>query len=100
MFTKTVFALLTATATLGAVITRDESHNVQLIDNCGSGNAVFLHQGGPAQGSGTINGPLNGGVAWVDGFAGTDYQSSGVNCGIVEFSTDDLGERPGRCLML
>lgn len=38
------------------------------------------------QGSGTINGPLAGGVAWITGLAGHDCQNSGVNCGTVEFT--------------
>jgi len=68
-------------------VAAQESHNVQLINNCGSGNAVFLYQGnGNPRGSGTINGPLLGGVAWVNGLAGHNCLSSGVNCGIVEFS--------------
>lgn len=35
-------------------------------------------------GSRTINGPLYGGVAWMDGYKGCGM--SGVNCGTVEFS--------------
>lgn len=64
-----------------------EHHNVRLINRCGSGRAVFLYQGDsrPA-GSRTINGQLLGGVAWIDGFARANCLSSGVNCGIVEFS--------------
>ncbi|KAK7060704.1 hypothetical protein VNI00_000434 [Paramarasmius palmivorus] len=64
-----------------------ESHTVKLVNNCPSGKPVFLYQGHPTpRGSGTIQGQLLGGVAWVDGFAGANCLSSGVNCGIVEFS--------------
>ncbi|OCF75461.1 hypothetical protein I204_04316 [Kwoniella mangroviensis CBS 8886] len=98
MFTKTLFALfgsfvvLNAAATPAAVKARDETHSVNLVNNCGSGNAVFLYADHGVQGSGVISGPVNGGVAWVDGFAGADCQSSGVNCGIVEFTlTNDEG---------
>ncbi|KAI5478821.1 hypothetical protein MNV49_004553 [Pseudohyphozyma bogoriensis] len=66
---------------------QDEYHTVTLYNNCGSGNAVFLYAGnGNPQGSATISGPLDGGVAWVDGYAGADCLASGVNCGIVEFT--------------
>lgn len=58
-----------------------------MINNCGSGNAVFLFQeNGNPQGGGTFQGQVLGGVAWVNDFAGADCLSSGVNCGIVEFS--------------
>ncbi|WVW80504.1 hypothetical protein I302_102488 [Kwoniella bestiolae CBS 10118] len=92
MFTKSLFAIFVSVVALGAAASpaplhaRAESHSVNLVNNCGSGNAVFLYADGGIQGSGTIDGPLNGGVAWVDGFAGADCQSSGVNCGIVEFT--------------
>ncbi|PWN90404.1 hypothetical protein FA10DRAFT_266889 [Acaromyces ingoldii] len=86
MFSYLVLAGVGALA-LAAPSARAESHNVQLVNNCGSGNPVFLYQGDstPA-GSRTINGQLLGGIAWIDGFAGADCQSSGVNCGIVEFT--------------
>ncbi|WWC60669.1 uncharacterized protein I303_103244 [Kwoniella dejecticola CBS 10117] len=96
MFTKTLFALAGAVAVANAAATpakRAETHNVNLVNNCGSGNAVFLYQGDSTpQGSGTFNGPVNGGIAWVDGFSGANCQSSGVNCGVVEFTlTNDQG---------
>lgn len=86
MFSYFVLAGVGALA-LAAPSVRAESHNVQITNNCGSGNGVFLYQGdGTPGGSRTINGQVLGGVAWIDGFAGADCQSSGVNCGIVEFT--------------
>ncbi|WVR09040.1 hypothetical protein IAU60_006100 [Kwoniella sp. DSM 27419] len=79
-----IFGLLTPQ------LVKAESHRVELINNCGSGDAVFLYAGDSTpQGSATIEGPLAGGVAWVEGYAGADCQASGVNCGIVEFSLLD-----------
>ncbi|KAK7060720.1 hypothetical protein VNI00_000451 [Paramarasmius palmivorus] len=80
------FSLVASTLALAATALA-ESHNVKLVNNCGSGKPVFLYQGNPTpRGSGTINGQVLGGIAWVDGFSGANCQSSGVNCGIVEFS--------------
>ncbi|WVQ74198.1 hypothetical protein IAR50_003792 [Cryptococcus sp. DSM 104548] len=86
MFTKVLFALAASAAASATAIKRDETHSVNLVNNCGSGNAVFLYESTSQQGSTTVNGPLKGGVAWVDGFSGADCESSGVNCGIVEFT--------------
>ncbi|KAI5478826.1 hypothetical protein MNV49_004558 [Pseudohyphozyma bogoriensis] len=91
MVAKSLFtaaAVLAAAGTAAATpVRRDETHTVTLNNNCGSGNAVFLYAGdATAQGSTTITGPLDGGVAWVDGYAGADCLASGVNCGIVEFT--------------
>ncbi|KAK7018079.1 hypothetical protein VNI00_018398 [Paramarasmius palmivorus] len=73
-----------------------ESHNVKLVNKCGSGKPVFLYQGhSNPRGSGTIDGRVLGGVAWVDGFAGADCKSSGVNCGIVEFTLTNPGNSDG-----
>ncbi|WVN91145.1 uncharacterized protein L203_106399 [Cryptococcus depauperatus CBS 7841] len=70
-----------------SLASRSETHAVELINNCGSGEAVFLYAGDlHARGSGVIHGPLNGGVAWVDGWKGANCLASGKNCGIVEFS--------------
>ncbi|WVQ82096.1 hypothetical protein IAT38_004224 [Cryptococcus sp. DSM 104549] len=87
MFAKVFFVLATAAAAVSAsaIKPRDESHTVNLINNCGSGNAVFLYENGGEQGSTTVNGQLNGGVAYVTG-TDANCQSSGVNCGIVEFT--------------
>lgn len=58
-----------------------------MTNRCGSGNPVFLYQGHPnPRGPGTIQGQLNGGIAWLNGFSGADCLSSGVNCGAVEFT--------------
>ncbi|KAK7060700.1 hypothetical protein VNI00_000430 [Paramarasmius palmivorus] len=79
-------SLIASTLALAATALA-ESHTVNLVNRCGSGNAVFLYQGHPTpRGSGTIQGQVLGGVAWVDGFSGANCLSSGVNCGIVEFS--------------
>ncbi|KAK7060719.1 hypothetical protein VNI00_000450 [Paramarasmius palmivorus] len=78
-------SLIASTLALAATALA-ESHTVTLVNNCPSGNPVFLYQGNGPRGSGTIDGQVLGGVAWVDGFAGADCQSSGVNCGIVEFT--------------
>ncbi|ORY31384.1 hypothetical protein BCR39DRAFT_587484 [Naematelia encephala] len=91
MFTNLIslFAVLGAVsaAVVNPVARQSESHTVTLINNCGSGQARFLYQGNSnPQGSATIIGPLDGGVAWVDGFAGANCLSSGVNCGVVEFT--------------
>ncbi|WVQ82097.1 hypothetical protein IAT38_004225 [Cryptococcus sp. DSM 104549] len=69
-----------------AIIPRGESHNVQLVNRCGSGEAVFLYANGGVQGSGTVMGPLEGGVAWIKDGQKTHCQTSGVDCGIVEFT--------------
>jgi hypothetical protein len=60
----------------------------QLVNNCPSGSsAVFLYANDATpQGSTTINGQLLGGIAWVSNYPGVDCESSGVNCGVVEFS--------------
>ncbi|WRT66032.1 uncharacterized protein IL334_002983 [Kwoniella shivajii] len=102
MMFNTVIAVFSALFAVNVMATpvenhldaRAESHNVKLVNNCGSGKAVFLYQGNSTpQGSTTISGPLNGGVAWVDGFSGANCLSSGVNCGIVEFTlTNSQGQ--------
>lgn len=63
------------------------SFTVQMTNNCGSGSPVFLYEAnGTPQGPTTIGGQLLGGIAWIDGFSGADCESSGVNCGAVEFT--------------
>ena len=58
-----------------------------MTNNCGSGNPVFLYEADATpQGPTTINGQLLGGIAWINGFAGANCESSGVNCGAVEFT--------------
>ena len=48
---------------------------------------MFLYENHPTpRGSGTISGQLLGGIAWIDGLAGHNCESSGVNCGAVEFT--------------
>ncbi|OCH87342.1 hypothetical protein OBBRIDRAFT_759935 [Obba rivulosa] len=64
-----------------------ESHQVIMTNNCPSGNPVFLdEENGNPQGPTTISGQLLGGIAWLNGFAGANCESSGVNCGAVEFT--------------
>lgn len=56
-----------------------------MINKCGTGTPKFLSQTAKSQGSGTITGPLLGGVAWLDGFGGTCMEN-GLHCGSVEFT--------------
>ncbi|EMD36000.1 hypothetical protein CERSUDRAFT_96223 [Gelatoporia subvermispora B] len=64
-----------------------ESHVVTMTNNCGSGNPVFLDESDSSfQGPKTVQRQLLGGIAWLDGFKGANCQSSGVNCGAVEFT--------------
>ncbi|WWC85320.1 uncharacterized protein L201_000182 [Kwoniella dendrophila CBS 6074] len=64
-----------------------EHHTVKLVNKCRTGKPVFLYQGhAQPRGSGTIQGPLLGGIAWMDNYDGVHCQSSGVNCGVVEFT--------------
>ncbi|EIN06827.1 hypothetical protein PUNSTDRAFT_136659 [Punctularia strigosozonata HHB-11173 SS5] len=84
MFSLCVVTVLAALAGHAAA---QESHQISLTNNCGSGNAVFLYEAnGTPQGSTTIQGQVLGGIAWIDGFAGANCLSSGVNCGAVEFT--------------
>ncbi|OCF55234.1 hypothetical protein L486_07347 [Kwoniella mangroviensis CBS 10435] len=65
----------------------EHHHEVKLISRCRSGKPAFLYEGHPQPRiSGTIQGPVRGGVAWMEGYDGAHCQSSGVNCGIVEFT--------------
>jgi len=67
----------------------------QFINKCGSGSPVFLYQEDlTAQGSTTVDGPLKGGVAWVEGFAGANCAYSGAGCGTVEFTLINPGDDP------
>ena len=62
----------------------------QFVNNCGEGNPLFLYQGdGTPQGATTINGELNGGIAWLGD--ADNCESSGVNCGAVEFTLQNTG---------
>ena len=57
---------------------------------------MFLYQGNSNyEGATTINGPLLGGVAWLDGYDKADCESSGVNCAIVEFTLVNPGSSNG-----
>ncbi|TFY75778.1 hypothetical protein EWM64_g8236 [Hericium alpestre] len=88
MFAPTFVA--TVVASLAGYAAAQESHQVTMTNNCRSGRPVFLYQANSTpQGPTTIHGQLLGGVAWIDGFAGADCLSSGVNCGIVEFTLRD-----------
>ncbi|KIM83674.1 hypothetical protein PILCRDRAFT_819322 [Piloderma croceum F 1598] len=88
-FTTVITAtLLLATPLLMSV--RAESHQVTFTNNCGRGTPLFLYQGnGNPQGATTIQGELNGGIAWL-GNQG-NCESSGVNCGAVEFTLQNTG---------
>ncbi|CAD6579720.1 MAG: hypothetical protein TREMPRED_002555 [Tremellales sp. Tagirdzhanova-0007] len=78
------------------LLSRSESHTVQFTNKCSSGNPVFLYQNNATpQGSTTIDGPLLGGVAWLDGYDKADCELSGVNCGIVEFTLVNPGSSNG-----
>ncbi|ODN80177.1 hypothetical protein L198_07833 [Cryptococcus wingfieldii CBS 7118] len=83
---KVLLALAATTAATSANVIepRAETHNVKFVNKCGSGTPVFLYEGHGKRGGGTINGALKGGVAWLDNYK--NCQSSGVNCGIVEFT--------------
>ncbi|TFK54716.1 hypothetical protein OE88DRAFT_949644 [Heliocybe sulcata] len=83
MFKISIPAVLIA---LAGYALAQESHTISMTNNCGSGNPVFLYEGANPQGPGTINGQVLGGIAWLDGFSGANCQSSGVNCGAVEFT--------------
>jgi len=88
-FTTVIAAALVLASSL-LVGVRGESHQVTFTNNCGSGTPVFLYQGnGNPQGATTIQGQLNGGIAWL-GNQG-NCQSSGVNCGAVEFTLQNTG---------
>ncbi|KAI0083977.1 hypothetical protein BDY19DRAFT_899253 [Irpex rosettiformis] len=81
------FSAVAALATFVGLAAAQESHQVRMTNRCGSGRPVFLYENHPnPQGSGTIQGQLLGGIAWLDGFSGANCLSSGVNCGAVEFT--------------
>ncbi|KAI0092101.1 hypothetical protein BDY19DRAFT_928340, partial [Irpex rosettiformis] len=64
-----------------------ESHEINLINRCGSGSPVFNVGGNNMIGSASIAGQVRGGVAWLDNFAsGLECENLGVNCGIVNFT--------------
>ncbi|WWC63908.1 uncharacterized protein I303_106513 [Kwoniella dejecticola CBS 10117] len=64
-----------------------ESHQVTMVNNCGSGEAVFVHEGNHSpSGSSAISGPLKGGLAWMSGIDGVACGDNGLNCGLVEFT--------------
>ncbi|WWC91083.1 uncharacterized protein L201_006024 [Kwoniella dendrophila CBS 6074] len=70
-----------------------ESHQVNMVNNCGSGEAVFIYEGNSSpQGSTTISGELKGGVAWMSGMTGVECGGNGLNCGTVEFTLTSGGE--------
>ncbi|TFK50106.1 hypothetical protein OE88DRAFT_318114 [Heliocybe sulcata] len=84
MFKLSIPAVLVA---LAGYALAQESHQISMINRCTSGNPVFLYEAdGNPQGPTTIGGQVLGGIAWLNGFAGADCLSSGVNCGAVEFT--------------
>ncbi|EIW85683.1 hypothetical protein CONPUDRAFT_150482 [Coniophora puteana RWD-64-598 SS2] len=67
-----------------------ESHRVTFTNNCGKGSPKFLYQGNSSPGGArTIQGELNGGIAWLSGADGCE--NNGVNCGAVEFTLQNTG---------
>ncbi|WWC60683.1 uncharacterized protein I303_103259 [Kwoniella dejecticola CBS 10117] len=66
-----------------------ESHLITINNNCGGGTPMFAYaanRGGQAvQGSVTINGPVDSGIAWM---SGTEHNCGfdGTGCGFMEFT--------------
>ncbi|KAF7965232.1 hypothetical protein HWV62_26506 [Athelia sp. TMB] len=88
MFSYTIVAFTALASLFGAA--RAESHQVTFTNNCGKGTPLFLYQGnGNPQGATTINGELNGGIAWLGN--ADNCLNSGVNCGAVEFTLQNTG---------
>ena len=72
------------------IVTAPSNVLLKFTNNCGHGTPLFLYQGnGNPQGATTIQGELNGGIAWL-GNQG-NCESSGVNCGAVEFTLQNTG---------
>ncbi|EIW85937.1 hypothetical protein CONPUDRAFT_148070 [Coniophora puteana RWD-64-598 SS2] len=83
-----MFAII-ATAVALASFVAAESHQVTFTNNCGYGTPLFLYQGDSTpQGGTTIQGELNGGIAWLENGSCT---TDGVNCGAVEFTLQNTG---------
>ncbi|EIW85938.1 hypothetical protein CONPUDRAFT_148071 [Coniophora puteana RWD-64-598 SS2] len=88
MFSATVFAFAALAFVSGAAA--QESHQVTFTNNCGNGTPLFLYQGDSTpQGATTIQGPLNGGIAWLDN--GGSCTNNGLGCGAVEFTLANTG---------
>jgi len=86
MFAASVLAVAALAFASGAAA---ESHQVTFTNNCGYGTPLFLYQGNSnPQGATTIQGELNGGIAWLENGSCT---TNGVNCGAVEFTLQDTG---------
>ncbi|EIW85972.1 hypothetical protein CONPUDRAFT_160881 [Coniophora puteana RWD-64-598 SS2] len=67
-----------------------EQHQVTFTNNCGYGTPLFLYQGNMSpQGATTVQGQLNGGIAWLDN--GASCATNGVGCGAVEFTFQNTG---------
>ncbi|ORX38654.1 hypothetical protein BD324DRAFT_650003 [Kockovaella imperatae] len=89
-----MFANIIAVAAFGALAAiasptpekRGEYHTVTLINNCGVGTAAFEVAGGKMYyGTTTLDGPVEGGLAWITGAYGCG-DANGLNCGDVEFT--------------
>ncbi|WWC61318.1 uncharacterized protein I303_103899 [Kwoniella dejecticola CBS 10117] len=67
----------------------DERHKVTLINNCGSGVAVYTDYDHPEpRGNGTYQGLVSG-IAYLEDFDGAHCRYGGVNCGAVQFTLSD-----------
>ncbi|WWC72981.1 uncharacterized protein I206_106945 [Kwoniella pini CBS 10737] len=76
-----------APAYLNPSARQSESHKVTLVNNCGSGEPVYVYEGNKSpSGSSTTIGPVKGGLAWLKGASGIDCRDNGLNCGLVEFT--------------
>ena len=60
---------------------------LQLVNNCGSGQPVYITSSTfTEQSGGTADEAVMGGVAWLTGYNGAECGMSGLGCGIVEFT--------------
>ncbi|KAK6907694.1 hypothetical protein I203_101694 [Kwoniella mangroviensis CBS 8507] len=76
-------------STEGGAATGGESHQITIVNNCGEGQPLFAYAvnraGQPVQGSVTINGPVDSGIAWMDGTK-DNCGFDGTGCGFMEFT--------------
>ncbi|WVW80521.1 hypothetical protein I302_102506 [Kwoniella bestiolae CBS 10118] len=79
----------------GGAAAGGESHQITILNNCGEGRPLIAYAanraGQPVQGSITINGPVDSGIAWMDG---TKHNCGfdGTGCGFTEFSLLNSGQ--------
>ncbi|WVQ65261.1 uncharacterized protein L199_003435 [Kwoniella botswanensis] len=73
----------------GGAANGGESHEITIVNNCGEGQPLFAYAanraGQPVQGSVTINGPVDSGIAWMDGTK-DNCGFDGTGCGFMEFT--------------